>query len=607
MMPGSTGFRLSSMKSVLLLLILLLTAVPAAAQIPDSLRRPGADSAKVVADSAKAPPVIVKHTTGTIASLATSVWVWERADLLSEAAVTLTELLQTLPGIAPFRVGLFLQPEVVSTLGQTRGRVQIWLDGYELDPLTEASQDLSRIELANLERVRVERRLDLTRIELSTLEPTDAQPNSRIEAGVGEPDVNVFRGIFLAPRLLVGPFGFTIDRIDTDGLRGQENADVFSGWIKWAYIRGGAAIQAEFRQNSFTRNPESPFPGESKRRDVIVRARAPLLTGLVAELFAGKSTFENDTSVGNPPVADSILVQTPTADVLQYGGRASFDSRVFWGELSARMRDNDVLPSLQVDGQAGVRWPIAGATVAWSHANWKNGGASASMDLRAHAGPFAGVTAFAELSSGKRAGPGARFLDTTDVFLGERKATRFGAALERWGIQASGALVHLDVDSVQSFGLAFDSTDLTFPGGAANGWEFAGSVPLYFKPLSLHGHYTIWPDGAFALYLPNQLWRAALQFHALPLKSGNLELLGRIELRHRGEFFAPAVTDSLGNWETTVIPANRQVDGYLQIRVMDVRLFIRGENLRNNQVIELPGRLVGTPRFLYGIKWEFRN
>jgi hypothetical protein len=38
-----------------------------------------------------------------------------------------------------------------------------------------------------------------------------------------------------------------------------------------------------------------------------------------------------------------------------------------------------------------------------------------------------------------------------------------------------------------------------------------------------------------------------------------------------------------------------------------VRLFIRGENLTTKPVEELPGRIVQTPRYLYGIKWAFWN
>ena len=613
MTPHETGFASSRFQPVCLLIFLICFVNQAGAQVrPDSIRR---DSARargdtVVVDSAKPPPVIVKHSAGTAAGFATATWEWNRLDLLRETAVTLTDLLQRLPGIAPFRVGLFLQPELISPLGQTRGRIQIWVDGYELDPLTEATYDLARIELVNLQNVRIERRLDLTRIQLSTYEPVEARPQSRIEAGVGEPDVNVFRGLFMAPKLLFGPFGFTIERVDTDGLDRRENADVFNGWLKWGWIHSRVAVQAEFRQSAFTRNPESPFPGESKRRDAIVRLRAPVTTGLLAELFAGKSTFDNDTSVGNLPVPDSVRVIKPEADVLQYGARASFQSQYLWAELNARMRDNDALPGTQIDLQVGGRaGEKGGATASWSHANWSNGGTGASYDLRVYAGPFAGLTAFAEIAGGKRAGPNALFTDTLPVFLSDRTATRLGVALDRWGIHAGGALLQLDSDSVQSFGLPFDSTDLRFQGADLTGWELSVAVPLYFRTLSFHGQYTNWPTGTFPIYLPNQLWRSALQFHAMPLKSGNLEVLARIEHRRRGSLIAPELggDEEAPDWQAVTVPSQDQIDGYFQLRIMDVRLFIRGENLTNQEVTELPGRSFRPARFMYGVKWDFRN
>jgi hypothetical protein len=607
-----SGFRLTVLKSALFLIFLTLVCRHASAQQtrPDSLRRDTtrADSLKVVADSAVPPPVIVKHSSGARVSLANSVWEWDRVALLNEAAVSLYDLLLQLPGVATFRVGLFLQPEVVALHGQTRGGLQIWLDGYELDPLTEASIDLSRLELVNLQRVRIERRLDVTRIEISTLEPVEAKPQSRIEAGVGEPDVNLFRGLFLSPNLLAGPLGFAIERIDTDGFRNRENADVFSGWAKWAFIRSRFALQAEFRQQAFTRNPESPWPGESSRRDIIVRARSPITTGLVAEIFAGKSTFENDTTLGNTETPDSIKVPKPEADVLQYGARASFNSELFWVDASARVRDHEALPTMQVDAQAGARFStFGGATASWSHANWETAGSAATVNLRGYAGPFSGVTAFGELSSGKRGGPTTGFSDTLDVFLSDRKAARIGLAIDRWGIQASAAFLKVEVDSTQTFGLPFDSTDTRFEGGELTGWEATGSVPVYFKNLTLYGHYTNWPNGTFPLYTPNQLWRAGLQIHLLPLKSGNLEILGRIEVRHRGILVAPERTGTPARWDVAVLPAYDQVDGYFLLRVMDVRLFIRAENMTNQPIVELPGRTINTPRFLYGMKWDFRN
>lgn len=587
---------------------LVIHSSPLAAQNPPPTRTDtlAQDSAKVIADSVKPPAIIAKHATGSAPSFGAAVWEWSREQLLLEGALTLTDLLQQIPGLTPYRAGLALQPEIASIFGHTRGRLQIVLDGYELDPLLEATTDLTRIELAELERVRVERRLDVTRIELTTIEPTDGRPHSRIEAGVGEPDTNMFRGVFLAPRFLIGPFGFAIERVDTDGFRGGEPADVFSGWAKFAWIRGASGIQAEYRQNGLQRSPRSPWVADGSRRDLILRARAALSDGLVAEVFGGRSAFENDTSTVAP--ADDAPIVKPEATVFQLGGRASFTRQAFWADASARFRDHDALPSLQIDGQAGLQLgQVAAVQGSVTHAAWRAAGSAASYDVRAQTASVGGLHAFAELAGGKRGAPSAVFGSADSAFLGELSALRVGAGLQRWGGSVSAAFVALTSDSAQSFGLPFDTTDLRFRGGDLKGWEITWQVPLFLRGLSATGYYMNWPSGNAPIYMPGQQWRVALQLHDSPLRSGNLELYGRIELRHRGNVMAPIRAGTPASWDVTILPGYDQVDAYVQIRILDVRIFFRTDNMTNQEVFELPGRTILGQRIFYGIKWQFWN
>jgi hypothetical protein len=336
----------------------------------------------VLADSVKPPPILVKHAATFTTNFGGTVREWTRDQLLLEGALTLGELLEQFPSIAPIRSGLFLQPEAGASMGQTRSGLQVVLDGYEIDPLSEGSIDLARIELANLNYVRIERRLDVTRVVLATLEPTDGRAHSRIDAGVGEPNINLFRGVFLAPKFLVGPLGFTIERIDTDGLRQREPADVFAGWAKWAYIRGSAGIQLEYQQSSLNRTNDSPWFGESKRSDLILRARAPLTPGLVAEIFAGQSKFENDT-VAVLTATDSIRPPRVDSEVLQWGGRASFQSPAFWADATVRFRTMSSCPRSRSTAQPVSRFKVGGAAAYVTSADWGSAGNALSFDVRA--------------------------------------------------------------------------------------------------------------------------------------------------------------------------------------------------------------------------------
>src|SRR5688572_2832620 len=84
------GVGLARLKLLLLTTVFSLVYNQANAQVrPDSIRR---DSAQVIADSAKPPLLIAKHSPGTTVGFATAVWEWNQSDLLREAAVTLTDL-----------------------------------------------------------------------------------------------------------------------------------------------------------------------------------------------------------------------------------------------------------------------------------------------------------------------------------------------------------------------------------------------------------------------------------------------------------------------------------------------------------------------------------
>jgi len=601
---------------VLLLLFTFVFKSTASAQVrprgdttavrPDTVR---ADTTGFAVDSVQPARVLVRQAEGPRPSFANAVWEWNREDLLREGVLSLGELLQrNLPGLLVYRAGTLLQPEAASPYGGTRNSYEVFLDGYQLDPLVEPTFDLSRIELVELSHVRVVRRLDVTRIELRTYAATLGVAESRIEAGVGEPDTNMFRGLLLSPKFLFGPFGIGIERVDTDGLVGTQPADVFAGWAKWGWIlANGAGIEAEFRRNTLNRTSESPWISRGRREDFIVRGRAPIVTGLVAELFAGASSFELDTLSTDIP-EDSIRPSKLDETAVQYGARASFQNDLIWADVSARGRDTDLLPQFQFDAAGGARLGGYGEVNGYlTQENWEGNSAS-SYTLRAIAGPLAGIRVFGEIFGGDR-GAQVRF-DSAGAFLTSRSGTRFGAEFNRWGINVGAALLNIETDSVQTFGLPFDTTTMLFPGGDRTGWEVSGRAQLFVPWLFAEGTYTNWLDGTSWIYLPNQIWRAGLVLHAIPLKSGNLEIFGRLEARYRGAVLMPVLVqepEGTEFFEPVPFDDYTVVDGYLQIRIMSVRLFIRGDNMLGAEYFEVPEQLIRRPRIFYGVKWDFRS
>src|SRR5262245_24686410 len=107
MILRNNGFAHNHTKPFLFLLLVLVGS-PAAAQqktVPESLARDSlrAQPDSVKADSVVPPPIIVKHPIGSLASPGLGVWEWTAEDLLREGALSLTDLLQRIPGATPIR------------------------------------------------------------------------------------------------------------------------------------------------------------------------------------------------------------------------------------------------------------------------------------------------------------------------------------------------------------------------------------------------------------------------------------------------------------------------------------------------------------------------
>jgi hypothetical protein len=49
------------------------------------------------------------------------------------------------------------------------------------------------------------------------------------------------------------------------------------------------------------------------------------------------------------------------------------------------------------------------------------------------------------------------------------------------------------------------------------------------------------------------------------------------------------------------------VNLFVQIRVVDVRVFYRLDNVFNQRGIEIPGTQIPGARAMYGVRWFFRN
>ncbi|HEX9107210.1 MAG TPA: Plug domain-containing protein, partial [Longimicrobiales bacterium] len=609
-----------------------------------------ADTGKVPRDTTP-PPQLPEFPRPVPAGFSTGVWVFTRDSIERFAtAVSLGDLLEMVPGIARVRAGYFVQPDGAMALGQTGGRTRVFLDGYELTSLDGGVPDLSRIELVNVSRIRVERRLDELLIELRSLSPSIAQPWEYVQAGVAEPGGKLFRGAFLAPNVALGPLSVGFERLDTDGYRGADPGSETAVWGKWGKIwRNRGGLQAEYRHSTVARDAGAatgaPWTGSFNRSDLMLRGRWQLVPGLVGEAYFGSSGTKDPRLVPDtigfavhspldtlriPALNDSSTrADTLRADSLfrlksdsttersdrQLGLRLGFLRGPLFGDAALRTHSASLLPGTEGDVTVGLAQAGLGDVDAGAHLESWTGKSLTDTRLRARIGPFRGLSVLAELASGQRGVPSlADSLGRT--LVSDRKSWRAGADFDSEWLSGGIARVSVTQDSMPSLGLLYDFRARQYPGGSMTGWESHGRVRLFFKPLAAEFWYLAWTQFQLTqaaadfgltqpLYVPQQQYRASLVYHQSPLASGHLELYARLDARSRGISYLPAAP-------TTPVLAVNTVDFYLQIRVLDLRMFFQESafTTQKGTLTDFPasfGRIIPAPRIFYGIRWQFFN
>jgi len=184
------------------------------------------------------------------------------------------------------------------------------------------------------------------------------------------------------------------------------------------------------------------------------------------------------------------------------------------------------------------------------------------------------------------------------------RAFRAGAewTARRWALGA--AFVVHDLDRVAPYGNYFDAGVEPDSGGSIQLVEGYGSIPILYEGLRLEGWFMKRLDSERRLYTPDYMGRAALEFHDT-FRGGNLEPTIRLEMIGRSRAPLPSPDPE------TVVESTRYslFNAFVQIRILDIRIFWRMENLFNERSaldVSTAARLPGA-RQIYGVRWFFRN
>ncbi|MBW3629107.1 MAG: Plug domain-containing protein [Gemmatimonadetes bacterium] len=571
------------------------TAVSADTLPSDSLRRTARDSVQATPFPSYPSPLPIGWGAGR--------WEWDRAALWRYHGYSLLEFLERTPGFTVVRAGDHGQPVGITALGLGGGRLRVFIDGFEIDPLGYTSVDLQQVGTADLESVRIERDLSGIRIELSSIRAPESRPFSAVEAGTGVWEAKLLRGV-----LVRGVGGRSVitasyDAVTTEGYRFDAPFSMVAARAAWSYaVSERTGLQLEIR-NSGVERLEGAYNENYDRRTILLRGRSRIRDGLVVDGALGRAWRK--------PATDDFLA-TDLASV-QGMLRASYTRGITWGEALVRVRDDALTssasPRLELATRAIFR-PLPWAS-AESELRTSRLGDAGALVWRAtgRAGRTGAPTVFLSLAGGAQGVGLVADEDSIPQFSSISStvaAVRIGAEITRNVFSAGLAGVNVAGARIAPFGAAFDRGLPARDADAARGLEAhaSGVLPRTGEFLRAEGWVSYWPTGGDRPYLPELDARAALTANGL-FYDGQLEPSASFQVARRGSMLVPQGQAGAEYVSTTPYTLTNL---FLQIRILDIQAFGLWENLLNYQsAADLPGRPLPGQRLIYGIRWVFRD
>ena len=168
--------------------------VPPASEIPIP-PKPATDSAAPKRDTIQPP---FGRSVGPRTADIGPQYQWNREEMFASGALTVSDLLERVPGMTGFRSGWLASPKFTALNGDLN-RVRLYYDGIEMDNLDPKSApllDLTTIELWTLESVQVERFANELKVHLRSWRVERTDPYTRTDVFTGDEDTNLYRGFY---------------------------------------------------------------------------------------------------------------------------------------------------------------------------------------------------------------------------------------------------------------------------------------------------------------------------------------------------------------------------------------------------------------------------
>ncbi|MFI5208477.1 MAG: TonB-dependent receptor, partial [Gemmatimonadales bacterium] len=301
------------------LALLLAASLQAQNPPPDSLRPPRDTTRRdstALPDSLKPDsmePVLPPLGTPPGPQPALRRMVFDDDFIRASGVMSLGELLEHVPGVFLVRAGWFGHPEAVAYAGQGATSLELYWDGFALDPLGQDSAgfDLGRFDLGSLKRVEVEVLPTVLRVYLISDVRGARRAHTEASFGTGDASTNGYRLRYMNRWAGGGGLGVGATAFSTAGTgtsRAGANQLNLAARGTWAPSER-SGVEFQLNTYSFTRDEldpsafgatSAPFPAVSVRRtDMFARAFAASRDdgmGLRLDAQLGSSSY-HDTSV----------------------------------------------------------------------------------------------------------------------------------------------------------------------------------------------------------------------------------------------------------------------------------------------------------------------
>ena len=588
----------------------------------DSIARAEAERLRVerlralAADTIKAP--LARADVPTVRAIGEP-YAWDRNRLYATGALTLGELIDRLPGVTSFRAGWISAPELAALNGRF-GRVRIFLDGVEFDPLSSrlnGQHDLSLIDLWQLEDATIEPGADEVRVHLRTWRVQSTTPVTRIDIHTGDLQTNSYRG-FYGRRF---PGGQVVqlggNHYTTSDRRTNEAGDQTSFWGRLGVARANWSADAsvlrsgrKFTERSFDDVPvsaEDTLPTMNGISTVAIGrfAWGDPAQGPWIQAIASAQSF----SIRNPllVVIDSIegpggggpggSQEDPDTLEVPNDTTSSRPQFVLTGGLSrgplrfsalGRVRrwrgENSISPALRVGYEAGAL----------------------SLSLLGERSPLDSVqrlegSGFVNLG-GRFAlsGTVSRFTPIENSDAPTSLAMRAEAGVRAARMWFSLGALRRDTTFLPA-AIAFDTSFQSAAQGASNGL-FATMRGKFYRDVGFDVTATRYADAG--IYRPQYETRSRLYLDSdmrAKFPSGNLNLLLAVTHDYRSPALFPTADGLVESSQYRVWSAE------LEVRLLTATISFQYRNFLGAEYQQVPGFTMPSITSIYGIRWTFIN